>query len=71
MIGYQYWSVLPVGMVWTENESLIQLAGNLRGQALLEWKLLDCKDKTTYQAAIKALRERLDPGNQSIEALDF
>ena len=56
---------------WTEDESLMQLAGYLRGRALLEWKLLDSKDKTTYQAAIKALRERLDPGDQSIAALDF
>ena len=56
---------------WTEDESLMQLAGHLRGQALLEWKLLDSRDKATYHSAIKALRERLDPGNQSIAALDF
>ena len=49
----------------------MQLAGHLRGRTLLEWKLLDSKDKATYHTAIKALRERLDPGNQSIAALDF
>ena len=32
---------------------------------------MDSKDKATYHTAIKALRERLDPGNQSIAALDF
>ena len=42
---------------WTEDESLMQLAGHLRGQALLEWKLLDSKDKTTYQVAINTLKE--------------
>ena len=67
MIGYQHLSVLPVGMIGL----IMQLAGHLRGQALLEWKLLDSKDKATYQAAINALRERLDSGDQSIAALDF
>ena len=38
---------------------------------LLEWKLLDWKDKATYHTVIKALRERLDPGNQSIATLDL
>jgi len=37
----------------------------LRGQALQEWKLLLSEDKMTYQAAVKALKERLDPGNQT------
>ena len=56
---------------WTAEESLMQLAGHLRGRALQEWKLLELKDKVTYGTAVKALRERLDPGNQSIAALDF
>jgi len=42
-----------------------------RGRALQEWKLLEPKDKVTYGTAVKALRERLDPGNQSIAALNF
>ena len=50
---------------WTPAESLMQLAGHLRGQALQEWKLLLPEDKVTYQAAVKALKERLDPGNQT------
>ena len=56
---------------WTPEESLMQLAGHLRGQALQEWKLLLPEEKANYQAAIKALKERLDPGNQTLAALDF
>ena len=49
----------------------MQLAGQLRGQALQEWKLFLPEEKIYYQAAIKALRERLDPGNQTLAALHF
>ena len=35
-----------------------------------EWKLL-LPEKINYQAAIKALKEGLDPGNQTLAALDF
>ena len=52
-------------------ESLMQLAGHLRGRALQEWKLLLPEDKITYQAAVRVLKERLDPGNQTLAALDF
>ena len=56
---------------WTQDELLMQLAGYLRGRALQEWKLLDAKAKTTYHSTVKALRERLDPRNQTLAALDF
>ena len=56
---------------WTQDELLMQLTGYLRGRALQEWKLLESKDKTTYHSTVKTLRERLDPGNQSLAALDF
>lgn len=56
---------------WTPEDTLIQLAGHLRGRALQEWKLLLPDDRKTYQTAVKALRERLDPGNQAMAALDF
>ena len=56
---------------WTQDELLMQLTGYLRGRALQEWKLLDSKDKTTYHSTVKTLREQLDPGNQSLAALDF
>ncbi|MCY3927700.1 MAG: hypothetical protein OXG81_05455 [Acidobacteria bacterium] len=56
---------------WAPEESLMQLAGHLRGRALQEWKLLLPEERATYQSAIKALKERLDPGNQTLAALDF
>ena len=40
-------------------------------RALQEWKLLLPDEKENYQAAIQALRERLEPGNQTLAALDF
>jgi len=49
----------------------MQLAGYLRGRAAQEWKLLQPEDKISYQAATKALKDRLDPGNQALAALDF
>ena len=49
----------------------MQMTGCLRGRVLQEWKLLDSEDKTTYLSTVKALREQLDPGNQSLAALDF
>ena len=56
---------------WTSSEALMQLTGHLKGRALQEWKLLTSEHKISYQAAIKALREKLDPGNQTLAALDF
>ena len=56
---------------WTTEESLMQLAGYLRGRAAQQWKLLQPERKRTYQAAIAALKERLDPGNHTLAALDF
>ena len=56
---------------WTSDEALMQLSGHLKGRALQEWKLLTPDHKTSYQTAIKALREKLDPGNQTLAALDF
>ena len=56
---------------WSKEESLMQLAGHLRGRALQEWKLVGTSDKATYESAIRALRERLDPGDQALAALDF
>ena len=56
---------------WTDEESLIQLAGHLRGRALQEWNLLGEEEKGTYQTATQALRIRLDPGNRVLAAQDF
>ena len=49
----------------------MQLAGYLRNRALQEWNLLSGEVRSTYQSAVKALRARLDPGNQTLAALDF
>ena len=56
---------------WTDEETLMQLAGYLRGRALQEWNLLTYAERSTYQSAITALRTRLDPGNNTLAALDF
>ena len=56
---------------WTAEETLMQLAGYLRGRALQEWNLLTYAECSTYQSAITALRTRLDPGNNTLAALDF
>ena len=56
---------------WSEEETLLQLAGHLRRRALQEWNLLDSSDKTTLCAASTALRNRLDPGSRSMAAQDF
>ena len=40
---------------WTEEETLMQLAGYLRNEALQEWKLLSQEDCNTYQVAVQAL----------------
>ena len=55
---------------WTQPELLLQLAGHLRGRAFREWNLIpadDHKDDT----AVKALRERVDPGHRTVAAQDF
>ena len=56
---------------WNSEELLIQLAGHLRGKALMEWNLLEPDDKATYEAAKQALQARLDPGGRSLAAQDF
>ena len=55
---------------WSEDETLIQLAGHLRGRALQEWNLLG-DECLTYDAAVKALRSRLDFGSRQIAAQEF
>ena len=47
----------------------MQLAGYLRGKAAQEWKLLLPEEKENYQIATRALKERLDSGNQALAAL--
>ena len=56
---------------WTEDDRLIQLAGHLKGRALLEWNLLPESEKEMYGLAIAALKSRLDPGSKIMAAQDF
>ena len=56
---------------WMSDETLMQLAGHLRERASQEWKLLLPENRASYQVAVKALREKLDSGNQILAALDF
>jgi len=56
---------------WTPDETLMQLAGHLNGRALQDLKLLLSEDRSSYENPVRALRERLDPGNQNLAALDF
>ena len=56
---------------WTEQDTLIQLAGHLRGRALQEWTLLRIAEKETLKAATSALRSRLDPTSMALAAQDF
>ena len=56
---------------WTDEDTLIQLAGHLRGRALQEWTLLREAEKETLADAATSLRSRLDPGSRALVALDF
>ena len=56
---------------WSDQETLIQLAGHLRGRALQEWTLLRNAEEESLPMAIDALRSRLDPGSKVVAAQDF
>ena len=56
---------------WTPEESLMQLAGHLRGHALQEWALLEDREKNSWDGAVAALCTRLNPGNKVLAAQDF
>lgn len=56
---------------WSPEEELLQLAGHLRGRALQEWDLLSTSDRAKFETAVKALRDRLDPGGKAMAAQDF
>ena len=56
---------------WTDDETLMQLAGHMRGRALQEWNLLPRNEKASLEAAISSLRSRLDPCSRVVAAQDF
>ena len=45
---------------WSSSETLIQLAGHLRGRALQEWGLLSAGEKSSLDEAITAMHSRLE-----------
>ena len=56
---------------WTEHETLIQLAGHLRGRALQEWGLLTAREKKSLEQVTAVMRNRLDPSSRALAAQDF
>ena len=56
---------------WSEEETLLQLAGHLRGRALEEWNLMEEGDRHDISKAKRLLRKRLDPGSKMLAAQDF
>ena len=56
---------------WSEHETLIQLAGHLRGRALQEWGLLTKEERKSLDEVTAVLRSCLDPSSQTLAAQDF
>jgi hypothetical protein len=56
---------------WSEHETLIQLAGHLRGRALQECGLLTAREKKSLEDVTAAMRSRLDPSSRELAAQDF
>ena len=56
---------------WSEDETLLQLAGHLRGRALEEWNLMDEGERADLSKAVACLKRRLDPGSKMLAAQDF
>lgn len=58
-------------MEWlVAKEQLLQFAGHLRGRAQ-QGDLLSEGDRATFEAAVRALRERLDPSGKAIATQNF
>ena len=56
---------------WTEAETLLQLAGHLRGRAGQEWALLSEGERLNLTVAITSLTSRLEPTSKVMAAQDF
>ena len=56
---------------WSETETLMQLAGHLRGRALQEWNLLSEAEKSKLEVAVGALSFRLEQGSKAMAAQEF
>jgi len=55
----------------SHEEQLMQLAGHLHGRALQEWNLLSEEDLSSFDIAVKALCEWLDPSSKVLAGQDF
>ena len=55
---------------WSSEELLMQ-AGHLKGRALQEWKMLSEGQISSYDGAIQALRDKLNPGSKVLAGQDF
>ena len=55
---------------WSKEETLIQLAGHLRGHALQEWSLLSTCEES-LQELTKAMHSRLGPCSRVLAVQDF
>ena len=56
---------------WSTEDQFLQLVVHLRGRALQEWDLILDGEKSQFQPAIEALKERLERGTiQLVEQLD-
>ena len=56
---------------WSKQETLLQLAGYLRGRALQEWNLLSTEEQQDYDVAVKVLTLRLDQDSLMAAVQDF
>ena len=56
---------------WSKQETVLQLAGYLRGRALQEWNLLSTEEQQDYDIAVKALTLRLDQDRLMAVVQDF
>ena len=56
---------------WSSEETLLQLAGHLRGRALEEWNLMNDDEKEGLEKATDTLKKRLDPISRMLAAQDF
>ena len=56
---------------WTMEDLSIQLAGHLKGRALQGWNSIPAMEKNSYDWAVAALKNRLDPVSKIMAGQDF
>ena len=56
---------------WSDEETLLQLAGHLWGRALEEWNLMDDTERLDLSTATASLKRRLDPSSKMLAVQDF